>query len=77
LCEIIYKDSSIYLERKYKKALIFLNTEFKYSHKKIILEKNEEILNFDTIKKASEFLKVSEYFIKTKNEINGWKLKNL
>jgi hypothetical protein len=77
LCEIIYKDSSVYLERKYKKALIFLNTEFKYSHKKIILERNKEILNFETIKKASEFLKVSEYFIKTKNEIDGWKLTNL
>jgi len=77
LCKILYKNSNIYLKRKYKKALIFINTEFKYSHKKIILQKNEEILNFDTIKKASEFLKVSVYFIKISNEIKGWKLTKL
>jgi hypothetical protein len=77
LCNLLYSDCSIYLKRKYEKALIFINIQFNYSHKKIKMEKNGDILNFNTVKKASEFLKISQYFIKTKKEINGWKLTKL
>lgn len=77
LCNILYVNSEISLERKYKKALAFANRKFSYSHKTIIVEKDGEVLTFDTLKKASEFLNTSHYFIKIKNEINGWKLMKL